>query len=285
MTNAGTIDPFFFDALDFIDTGQLSNLRQLIEATPGLVSTRANVPTEGYFQHPYLLWFVADNPVRQGKLPRNIVEITRLLINFVWLHAPQSFSDQIDTTLGLVASSRVARDSGYQMLLLDELIDNGAKPGNGQDALAHGNFEAARHLIYRGGGITLATAVGLEDSVHVHRLLNNATAEDKQVALMVAAFYGNEQFIQLLLNANAHVNEFIETGFHKHASALHQAVNSGSIECVKILVAAGASIDRKDNIYHGTPLDWARYLRSNENSDMMHMRYTAIENLLMGLER
>jgi peptide-methionine (S)-S-oxide reductase len=31
------------------------------------------------------------------------------------------------------------------------------------------------------------------------------------------------------------------------------------LEAVKLLVEAGATLDAKDNIYDGTPLDWAEY--------------------------
>jgi len=30
---------------------------------------------DGFFQRPYLLWFVAEDPVRNGKLPRNIAAV------------------------------------------------------------------------------------------------------------------------------------------------------------------------------------------------------------------
>lgn len=41
---------------------------------------------------------------------------------------------------------------------------------------------------------------------------------------------------------------------YSHATALHHAVSSGSLEAVKVLVEAGASLDTKDSVYGGTPL-------------------------------
>ena len=112
MTNSAGIQTLFHNAIRCIDAGELPTLRDLLEATPALINTRSDTPAEGYFKHPYLLWFIAENPVRQGKMPANIVEITRLLIHFARNNAPGSFSGQLDTALGLVATSRVARESG-----------------------------------------------------------------------------------------------------------------------------------------------------------------------------
>ena len=57
-------------------------------------------------------------------------------------------------------------------------------------------------------------------------------------------------------------------GFHSHATALHQAVWSSSLEAVKVLVEAGGRQDLKDKIYEGTPLEWAMYsLTSDEFED------------------
>ena len=33
----------------------------------------------GFFKKPYLLWFVAEDPVRNGKLPGNIAQVTRAI--------------------------------------------------------------------------------------------------------------------------------------------------------------------------------------------------------------
>ena len=45
--------------------------------------TRKRVVFEGgnYFRNPSLLEFVAENPVRHGKLPKNIVEVTKVILD------------------------------------------------------------------------------------------------------------------------------------------------------------------------------------------------------------
>jgi hypothetical protein len=46
-------------------------------------------------------------------------------------------------------------------------------------------------------------------------------------------------------------------------------VYSGSIDAVKVLVDAGAALDRRDAIYDGTPLDWAEHGKRVEIADYL----------------
>ena len=69
--NVPTLDPRFQDAVDAIDSGDAVRLERLLAEDPGLVRDRVG-GGEGYFSRPYLLWFVAENPVRNGRLPANI---------------------------------------------------------------------------------------------------------------------------------------------------------------------------------------------------------------------
>jgi hypothetical protein len=130
MQNADIKDPLFKEAVDAIDAGDLSLLQDLLEANPQLIGKRLDFPKEGYFKHPYLLWFVADNPIRLEKLPKNIVEITGLLIWFVQRYAAESFQEQVDYAFGLVASGRIARDCEVQIHLMELLMDKGAFVGD-----------------------------------------------------------------------------------------------------------------------------------------------------------
>jgi len=45
------------------------------EAHPKLAQQRVVFEGENYFRNPTLLEFVAENPVRRGALPPNIVEV------------------------------------------------------------------------------------------------------------------------------------------------------------------------------------------------------------------
>jgi len=278
-------DPLFREAVDAIDLGNTVELKALLEKYPQLIRDRLNRPTKDYFEHPYLMWFVADNPIRNGKLPDNIVDVTRLLIDKAKLQAPESFKHQVDYTLGLVATGRTPRESGSQIELLDLLIDAGASPGNGIGALAHGNFEAAKHLIERGGTLTLTAAVCLDMENEIHRLVKEAGKAELQTALIAAAFYARVPAMKILLEAGADPNGYTDrnSGFHSHATALHQAVYSGSLEAVKTLTDAGARLDLTDHVYQGTPPGWANYLQRETENETEKNKYKTIENYLAGI--
>jgi hypothetical protein len=79
MKDSDISDPLFRQAVEAIDSGALAGLRELVEAHPRLVQERLNLSEEGYFQDPYLIWFVADYPIRNPTLPKNILE-TGLII-------------------------------------------------------------------------------------------------------------------------------------------------------------------------------------------------------------
>lgn len=283
MNNSDIKDPLFRKAVETIDRGDLVSLKDLLDKNPSLISKRLDTSTEGYFANPYLIWFVADNPVRNDKLAANIVDITGTLIQYIQQHAPETLQEQIDYTLGLVATGRIPRESGLQIELMDLLINAGAQPGNGIGALAHGNKSAAKHLIKRGGELTLTTAIGLDQADDVPRLLNKATNTDRQIALIASAFLGKADMIRLLIESDADVNAYIDrsSGFHSHATALHQAVYNGSLESVKLLIDAGADLNSKDRIYDGTPLDWAKYMQKEEKDKSKRGKFAEIEKYLI----
>ncbi len=275
----------FREALEAIDAGNINALQNLLEAYPQLIYTRLDIPTEGYFKQPYLIWFVADNPIRNKKLSSNIVDITRLLIETAKKNTFNDYQHCIDYTLGLVSTGSVPRDCGVQIEMIDLLIDAGASPGGGIGALAHGNIDAARHLIDRGGELSLATAVVLDMMEDIQRLLNEATSTEKEIALMMAAFYGKTDILRLLIEHGVNVNAYLSpaSGFHSHASALHQAVYSTSLDAVKALIEAGANLNAKDLVYGGTPLGWAMYMQTEETDQERVRKYAEIEEFLLDI--
>jgi hypothetical protein len=277
MDSADIADPLFRRAVEAIDAGDLVTLSRLLDEHRGLIRQRLDMPVTGYFRHPFLLWFIAGNPVRAESLPANIVEITDLLIKAARgqdRDDPQqegddprqegndAFQQELDYTLGLVATGRVPRESGVQAELIDLLIDAGAAPAGGISALAHGNTAAAQQLIRRGDELTLAAAAGLGLEEEVARLAPGAGKDERELAVVVAAFYGRADLLSQLIGPGIDLNSYPKegTGFHTHGTALHQAVSSGSLEAVKVLVEAGANTRLADRIYGGTPLDWAEYL-------------------------
>lgn len=281
MDNTEIKDALFLEAVEAIDAGDIFKLGNLVTANPRLVQNRLDYPEGAYFKDPYLLWFVAGNPIRNGRLPANIVDITRLLVEAVKREAAENVQHQLDYTLGLVATGRIPRECGVQIEMIDLLIDEGAKPDGGLGALAHGNIAAAERLIERGGKLTLAAAVGLDRMDDVKRLA--VDEGDMLAALTAAAFYGKADMIKYLLGLGADPNGYPgdKTGFHSHATPLHQAVSSGSLESVKLLVEAGADLHATDKAYGGTPLGWALYMPTEEgHDDEAKQRWAAIAEYL-----
>ena len=275
-------DPLFRRALATIDAGEAETLAQLLDSHPGLARQRLATPDKGYFRHPFLLCFIADNPIRKGWLRGNIVAMADIIIRAIRRQAADTLQEQLDYAVGLVATGRIPRECGVQAELIDLLIDAGATPGDGMGALANGNPDAAWQLIRRGGKLTLAAAagigferVGMGSAEAVDRMIAGADKRERQLALVVAAFYGRADVLEKLIGAgadpetghgrmrgmdpDAYPDE--DSGFHSHGTALHQAVAAGSLAAVKMLVEAGADVGVKDRIYDGTPLDWADYLQ------------------------
>jgi Ankyrin repeats (3 copies) len=269
MKNAEITDTLFREAVEAIDSGNLTALEGLLAAHPKLVRDRLNYLNGGYFKDPYLLWYVADNPIRIDRLPVNIAEVTSLLIQAVKSEAADSSQHQLDYALGLVATGRVPKECGVQIKMMDLLIDAGARAAGGLGAFAHGNIEAAEHLIGRGGQLTFAAAVCLEHMEDVNRLAPLADKDERLTAFTAAAFYGKSPMISLLLGMGVDPNGYpkSDSGFHSHATPLHQAVSSRSLDAVKLLVEAGAKLDAADQIYDGTPLEWAEHMQAEESFD------------------
>lgn len=280
--NSFEIDKLFREAVILIDAGQTDELRRLLTANAQLVGVRLESPgdwlrdlvdgaLEGYFKQPYLLWFVAENPIRHEKLPANIIEITNTIIAAAQHERVENLQEQLDYALGLVVTGRVSRESGMQLQLMDVLIDAGATPGPGHGALSGRNLDAAAHLLKRGGELTLATAICLDRDADVERLAKEASARDKQIALVAAALNGRAKALARLLQLGVDIDAY-STGIHTHATALHHAVDSGSLDAVKVLVEAGAKLDTKDKVYNGTPLDWAEHEGRLEIADYLRKR-------------
>jgi len=75
---------------------------------------------------------------------------------------------------------------------------------------------------------------------------------------------GKADGIKFLLNAQPDLDVNAKSSLYSHATPIHHAVDSGSLETVKILLEAGAKLKTRDTAYKGTPLDWAIHLGKNE---------------------
>ena len=273
MDNAAVQDAAFRDAAAAIDVGDIATLGHLITARPALVRERLESPgtwlrekvggaLEGFFQRPYLLWFVAEDPVRNGRLPENIAEVTRALVDHARRQAARNLQEQLDVALTLVSWSWIARQCGVQLALVDVLVDAGANlDGNANNALVNGNVAAAEHLVERGAPLTLATALCLERWPEVERLLQTTSEEQLQFALVLTALNGRGEALRRLVRTGVALNA-PSAALYPHGTPLHHAVSSGSLEAVQVLVEAGADLTARDSAWSGTPLGWAEYYLS-----------------------
>lgn len=258
-------DVLFHEAITTIDSGDIHHLEQLLRDHPRLLNDRVKYGTEGYFKDPYLLWFIAGNPVRQEKLPDNIIDITRSIIQAAERIKVENLQYQIDYTLSLVCSGRIPRECGAQKKLIQLLIEKGADPtGALLPAIAQCEVDAVRWLLEFGATLTLAAAISLKKTEDIKRLIQFVSSQERQLGLAVAAFYGQAETLALLINSGVDVNVYNLEPFHSHAMPLHQAVFSGSLDAVKILIDAGANLNARDKIYNGLPLGWAIYGNANQ---------------------
>jgi peptide-methionine (S)-S-oxide reductase len=280
MDESTALDAIFQRAVSAIDAGDVRELEQLVAINPRLVHERLDAPgawlrdkvgsaLDGFFQRPYLLWFVAEDPVRNGRLPGNIADVTRLIVRAAERERVETLREQIDYALRLVSWSWIARDCHVQIALIDVLIDAGAAlDRNAENALVNGNFAAAEHLVARGAPVSLATALCLGRWDDVRRLGPTASAEDKQFGLVLAALKGRADALTKVIDLGVDLNVPCAS-LYSHATALHHAVYSGSLDAVKVLVEAGADLDTKDTIYEGTPLGWAEYGKQVEIAEFL----------------
>src|SRR4051794_25822333 len=155
----------FEAAVDAVVSGNIAALEKLLLEHPELVrmrSTREHRST--------LLHYVSANGVEdfRQKTPKNIVEITKMLLDAGAAVDADSDAYGGCTTLGLVATSVHPEKAGVQIALLRALLDRGANlhhpsPGGNNHSLLHacianGQPAAARFLADLGAPLDPETA-------------------------------------------------------------------------------------------------------------------------------
>jgi len=241
-------------AVDLLDAGDAAGLRERLNRHPKLVHQRVVFEGGNYFRNPTLLEFVAENPVRHGALPKNIVEIANVIID---AGVEQS---ALNETLMLVATGSVPRECRQQLPLIKLLCDRGADPESALEAAAlHSEFEALKALLERGAKINLPVAAALGNMERFHQLFPHSAARDRHLALALASQFNRVEIVKLLLDAGEDPDHYNPVGGHSHSTPLHQAAAGGYNEIVRLLVERGARLDMKDVLWHGTPADWAHH--------------------------
>lgn len=254
-------DPLFLQALDFLDEGNDRALAKHLTAHPKLVHQQVIFEGDNYFTNPTLIEFVAENPIRQGQIPANIVGVARVILEA----GASGNQEALNSAVMLVASGRLAREFDAQEPLIGLLCDYGADPAAGLSAaVGEGEFAAARLLIARGAPLDLPVAAALDMRGEVANQLGNTTKEQLQLGLSLSALHGRRAIVEILLHAGADPNLFNPPGGHSHCTPLHSAAFAGHLETVKALTKSGARCDIGDIHRGATAVAWAEHAGHDE---------------------
>src|SRR5438874_3058837 len=165
LTRATSPVSKFERAVDAIVDGDVATLKKLLRDDPKLARARSTRD-----HRSTLLHYVSANGVEdfRQKTPKNIVEITKLLLAAgADVNAESDAYGGRSTTLGLAATSCHPEAAGVQLPLMDLLIEHGALidgPDGGSavnGCLHNGRGEAAEYLASRGARLDLEGAAGV----------------------------------------------------------------------------------------------------------------------------
>lgn len=281
--------PRIGDALAALDAGDVERLRAMLAADPSLVRARTNLdPPYGYFTGAMLLHYVAGNPGRDQRLPSNIVDVARVLLDAgadvdaltIGPSPSSSPETQGASTMGLVLTSKQASDMNVSGPLIDLLLERGASldvhaEGALDGSLANHAPRAAEKLIALGAvpDLFAAAALGRIDLLRTFfdgrgalvaapkRQGREMAARDAIGLALLYAYVGHQPgAVDFLLEKDGNWNM---TGVN-NGTALHRAAWAGDLAMVQRLVEKGADINNRDNPFFGTPMDWAWHANQRE---------------------
>jgi ankyrin repeat protein len=257
----------FEAAADAIISGDSATLDKLLGEDSSLARGRST-----HEHRSTLLHYVSANGVEdfRQKTPKNIVEITKLLLNAgADVNAESDAYGGRSTTLGLAATSCHPEEAGVQLPLMDLLIAHGATidgPDGGSavnGCLHNGRGEAAEYLANRGARLDLEAAAGVGRLDVVRSFFNDdgslkptATEKQRTDGFAWACEFGRSSVVEFLLRTGIDVNAKLP---HDRQTGLHWAAYAGHADTVRLLLAHGAAVDSRDDSYDGTPLGWALY--------------------------
>ena len=274
MSDVPQIHQYITDALlkvavARLDAGQIDALAAHLDQHPHLLSEEASfsetffisgTQSGQYFEHPKLLWFAAENPIRYSTFSDAIVEIIQCIVDRQRKHSSDTLQHDLDYTLALVTSGNVPRETGKLSDLVAVLVKNGANPNCADAGLAHGERDAVQALLDAGAEVNLLIAAGMGLEEDLQRLLPDADTETKQKALACAASCSQPTTSRILVDRGVDPNQFNPEGFHAHCTPLHNAISANSYETVTTLVSRGADTTIKDRMHDGDALGWAEHL-------------------------
>jgi len=251
----------FRNAVKALDSGDVPRLEALLNADPSLVRYRCRIGEwyeNGYFAGATLLYHVAGNPDR-GPLPRNILEVARLLVSRGFDHKAAEY------TIELLLTSKRASEAGVALALIDLLVKAGAKFDlDAPDVLGMPLLNVApataEALVGRGAKMDIRHAAAL-GKIDVMKSLLEETVGPAMLeeALTFACIRGQTEAAALLSEHGAKGDVLVTPGGQTPRTALHEAANRGHVDIVKILLAKGANASIVEPRWGGTPAGWAEH--------------------------
>ena len=222
-------------AADAIRNGDVESLERFLDADPTLATTRIDGQRT-------LLHVATDWP---GHFPNNVASVGVLIAHGAEVNAPFS-GRHSETPLHWAASCD-------DVAVLDVLLNHGAEIeasggviGNGTplaDAVAFGQWQAAKRLIERGAKTTLwqAAALGLMDRVAAHFESEAPVPAEITNAFWCACHGGQMETARYLLERGADLNWVGHDGL----TPLDAGVRSGASALVEWLHGRGAQASNK----------------------------------------
>jgi uncharacterized protein len=231
MLNLRPDEPLAVAAVKAIRSGDVEALRRLLSENAALATARIGGTRT-------LLHVTTDWP---GHFPNNAATVTALIASGAEVNAP-FIGRHTETPLHWAASSD-------DVAVLDTLLDHGANIeapgaviGGGtplSDAVAFGQWQAARRLVERGARATLgqAAALGLMDRVEEHFATDPPPSPSEVTnAFWCACHGGQREPAEYLLGRGADLNWIGYDGL----SPLGAASRGGAEELVEWLRSRGA---------------------------------------------
>jgi len=263
----------FEAAADAIVSGDIQTLRRLLRQDPSLITARSQRS-----HNATLLHYVAANGIEgfRQKTPKNIVEITKLLLDSgADIEATSNAYGGPSTVLGLAATSVHPLRASVDVPLLELLLDRGASiespggAGNDQSAilgcLTNGRGNAAALLAARGARLNLETAAGAGRMDVVQsffgedgKLKPPATQRQLQRGFLWACEFGHLEIVKLLLDRGADLRDQAGTS----ETGLHWAVVGRQLPVLQFLLQRGAPLEEL-NAFGGTALGQAGWCFEN----------------------
>jgi ankyrin repeat protein len=275
----------FEKAVDAIVGGDAATLGRLVREVPALArarSTREHRST--------LLHYVSANGVEdfRQKTPKNIVAIARLLLDAgADVDAESMAYGGRSTALNLTATSIHPAIAGVQNELMQLLLDRGATIDTRDvvSCLRNGRGPAAEYLAERGASLDLegAAGVGRLDVVQSFftsdgSLKPTATPEQMADGFAWACGYGKTHVVDFLLRRGMSVAAKLK---HHGQTGLHGAAAGGHVDTVRLLLQRRAPLDTRDDSFGGTPIGWALYGWSMNDTPDPRADYYEVVRLLV----